>query len=161
VRRIELTAPLPASAADAWRALLDTEGWGRWGRFAPSARGALTPGSVWEVQLAGNGPSRTMRPRLLSVDPGRELRFETRILGGLAARLTHAFVVEAAGEHASLLRQRFEISGPLVLPLWPILRDGAEQFAALGEDLARGLAADGAGLERGGGDGLGAGANYR
>ncbi len=139
MRRIQLSTPLQAPADRAWQVLLDTDGWSRWGRFATSAHGDLVPGSVWRVQLSGDGRPRTMSPRLLSIDEPRRLLFETRILGGWAARLTHAFVVDEEGPERSVLHQRFEVTGPLVAPLWPILEAGATQFSALGDDLAREL----------------------
>ena len=149
MRRIELSAALPASAAEAWRVLVDIESWPSWGRLATAARGELAPGHVWTVTLRGRdgGAPRQMRPRFLGVTPPRKISFETCVLRGWAARLVHTFSVEEAGPDRSVLRQTFEITGPLVVPLWPVLRRGALQFDELGEDLARRLGGDGPAAE--------------
>mgnify|MGYP006414875745 CR=1 FL=1 len=138
MRRLELSAALPASAEAAWAVLIDTEQWPSWGTLVVSARGAFVGGSVWEMELQGSQgrAARRMTPRFVSMVPGRRLVFETCVGHAALVRMTHIFDVEAAGPGRSVLRQTFEVSGALVLPLWPVLRRGMLQFAELGTDLA-------------------------
>ena len=140
MRRVELIQPLPAPAVEAWEALIDTPRWPEWGVLVTAARGEFVPGSRWTMTLQGErgGARRTMRPRFVSM-AGRQVSFETRILGG-AVRILHVFDVEASGD-GSVLKQTFEITGPLAAALWGPVRRGAEQFEELGRDLARRLGA--------------------
>lgn len=140
MRRLELITPLPASAEAAWAVLIDTARWPSWGRLVVSAEGAFTPGATWTMALRGDGRPRQMRPSFVSLTPGRQVVFETRIGAAWAARMVHAFDVEPDGPDRSILRQSFQVTGLLVAPLWPLLRPGMAQFEALGEDLAARLA---------------------
>lgn len=47
--------------------------------------------------------------------------------------------VERLGANRATLHQRFEATGLLVGPFWPLLRRGMVQFERLGTDLARHL----------------------
>lgn len=137
MRHLELTTPLPASAADAWSVLINTADWPDWGGLVLSAEGAFEAGHVWTMQLAGadGRPASTMRPRFVSMTPGAQVVFETRICGGLVS-MVHTFDVEPVGERESLLRQTFVITGLLAVPLWRWLAPGMRQFDQLGVDLA-------------------------
>jgi len=142
VRRVELTTALPASQQAAWEVLTDTDAWPSWGGLVTSAEGALEPGAAWRMRLRPRhpgGPPRLMTPTLVSLEPPRRITFETRIAGGWAVRIRHTFELERSGPDACLLRQTFEVTGPLVAPLWPPVRRGVVQFEELGEDLARRL----------------------
>lgn len=142
MRRLELVTDLPASAADAWSVLVDTERWSDWGGLVTSAQGAFVEGHRWTMRLRGadGGPSRTMTPRFVSMQEPTRVVFETRILGRRSVSLTHIFDVEAVGPTRSRLRQTFEARGVLVPLLWRSLRSGMAQFDELGGDLARRLA---------------------
>ncbi len=115
MRRVDLSEELAASAEEAWAVFLDTEAWPRWGRLVTSATGQLEPGARWTMELRpqGNGKPRQMCPHLVSVDPPRELAFETRIAG--LVHILHRFVIEPRGAERSALLQHFEISGLGVL----------------------------------------------
>ncbi len=139
MRRVDLSAELPASAEEAWALFTDTGSWPRWSHLVTSAAGRLEPGCRWTMQLRpqGNGKPRQMRPHLVSVDPPRELAFETRIAG--LVHILHRFVIEPRGAGRSALLQHFEISGLGVALLWGPVRRGVLQFDELGHDLARRL----------------------
>ena len=142
MRRIELNTPLGASAERAWDVLLDLDGWPRWGGLVTSAQGVLEPGARWTMTLRPEvvgGRARAMRPRFVSVDPPRQVVFETLLLGAWFVRLVHVFDVVPDGDRA-VLRQSFRATGLGVPLLWPVLRDGMTQFDELGEDLAAWLA---------------------
>jgi hypothetical protein len=138
VRRIHLSTELPAAAAEAWQTLTDTPSWPAWGRLVTSATGAFDPGARWTITLrqTEEAKPREMRPRLISVRAPCELVFETEIARGWAVRIRHSFLIEPTGPHRSVLNQLFEVTGPLVVPLWKPVRRGIEQFGELGEDLA-------------------------
>ena len=137
---IELCSELPASAAQAWTALVDVEQWPSWRGLVTAARGVFDPGSVWSIQLRAN---RTMSPVLTSfLPPDRVLCFEQTFGTEVLLHLSHWFVIEPVDDGHSVLRQRFLSSGALVWPLWRWpLRPGMVQFQELGDDLARHLLA--------------------
>ncbi len=140
MRRIDLKTPLPASAERAWEVLTDTAAWPGWGGLVTSASGSMEPGATWTMCLRAEpgGPPRRMRPRLVSVDPPRCIAFQTR-LGLGAVAILHTFTLEALAPDRAVLHQAFEIRGPLVRPLWRLVRAGVVQFDELGDDLARRL----------------------
>ncbi len=142
MRRLELTCALPAPAEVAWAVLLDTADWPAWGRLVVAAEGELVAGSRWRMTLRGRDgrSTRQLRPRFVSMEPGRQLVFETRIGAAWLVSMVHTFDVLPDGPERSILRQRFAISGLLVGPLWGVLYRGMTQFTALGDDLALRLA---------------------
>ncbi|MFT5686771.1 MAG: hypothetical protein ACI8RZ_007728 [Myxococcota bacterium] len=138
MRHLELSADLPASAEAAWAVLIDTDDWPSWGRLVVAAEGELVAGHQWCMTLGGGEgrPTRTLRPRFVSMVPGRQLVFETRLGASWIVRMVHTFEVLPAGPTGSVLRQSFAITGLLVAPLWGVLHRGMVQFEALGADLA-------------------------
>jgi len=142
MRNLELSAALPADAAEAWEVFIDTASWPSWGRLVVAAEGEFVPGHLWHMELRGDdGQSpRSMFPRFVSMIPGRQVVFETRIGGLWAVRMRHAFDIDPDGPDRSHLRQSFEVTGLFMAPLWPVLYRGMMQFEALGADLARRLA---------------------
>jgi hypothetical protein len=137
MRHLELSAALPASAACAWAVFTDTARWSDWGHLVVSAHGAFVPGSRWTVTLDGG---RRMTPYFVSMVPGQQVVFETRILSARAVSMIHTFDFIPDGPQRSILRQSFAVSGLLTKPLWFILHPGMIQFEAMGDDLARRLA---------------------
>lgn len=138
MQRLELSTPLPASAAAAWSVLIDTARWSEWGRLVVSAEGVFVPGCVWRMTLVGvdGRAQRTMSPRFVSMTLGRQVVFETRIGARWLVSMVHTFDIEPGRVGQSTLRQTFEISGLLVAPLWGWLLPGMMQFKQLGVDLA-------------------------
>ena len=136
MRRLELSTELPASVQEAWDALVDLEGGPQWGRLVVAADGEFVPGARWTMRLQGEGGPSTMRPYFVSMEPGRSIVFETRIVTGWAVTMRHVFELEATGAARCTLHQRFEATGLLVAPLWRPLHRGMLQFDRLGEDLA-------------------------
>lgn len=134
MRRLELSASLPADADTAWALFLDTTTWPDWGRLVTSAEGEFTAGARWTMRLSGG---RTMRPFFVEQGP-RTVTFETLVGAASLVRMVHRFDVEPA-DSGSVLRQTFEATGALVPLLWPILHRGMAQFDAMGDDLAAAL----------------------
>jgi len=137
MRRLELSTLLPAPAADAWSVLINTADWPAWGQLVVSAEGIFEAGHRWTMQLAGadGRPGSTMTPRFVSMVPGSQVIFETRLGGGMVS-MVHSFELEAAGDAECVLRQTFVITGVMVVPLWRWLVPGMMQFEQLGVDLA-------------------------
>ena len=142
MRQLTLVQPLPVDADTAWTVLVDIARWPEWRGLVLSAEGAFEPGAPWIVRLRGarGGSPRTLRPVFTSMEPGREIVFETRIGAAWVVRMVHHFELQAAPEGRATLVQRFEITGLAVPLLWGPLERGMRQFEELGSDLARRLA---------------------
>ncbi len=136
MRHLEVSAVLPASAQVAWAALIDVEQWPNWGRLVVSAEGEFTPGHRWTMDVRGDAVSRIMRPYFLSMIPGRQLVFETRLGASWLVNMRHWFDLTEEGPDRSLLTQRWEVTGLFVRPLWSQIEPGILQFDQLGTDLA-------------------------
>jgi hypothetical protein len=131
VRTIHTEIGIMAPAQRVWDVLMAAERWSEWNPFARVAGGSFAPGARLTVVLTPHGSrAMTMRPTVVKLEPGRELRW----LGNLCVTGLfdgeHGFrvVPEEAG------RCRFEhfetFTGILVAPiLWavgPATRQGFE-----------------------------------
>jgi hypothetical protein len=134
VTQVEIAAP----PARVWEVLTRFEDYPSWNAFLPEVTGELREGARLRVRIVMPG-SRTMkvRPRLLRVVPGRELRWKGRLLVPGLFSGEHAFLLEpAAGGTHFVQRERFR---GLLLPL---LRGMLERGARPGfEQMNRALKA--------------------
>ena len=94
-----------------WRLLADLDRYGEWNPFMQRARGQLQVGEQIEVLLQPpSGMGMTIKPRLLAVRPGRELRWLGHMgLPGLFDG-EHIFVIEPLddGRVCFVQRERFQ-----------------------------------------------------
>ena len=132
-----VTTEIPAPPERAWDVLARTGDYPQWNPFVRRFAGDLAVGAQVEVDLkAGKREPRTMRPRIVEVDPGRSFTWLGQFWapGLLAAR--HRFTIEAAGDGSRLVQWE-RISG-LLAPLFRVLltRDTLVAFAALNDALA-------------------------
>jgi len=136
VRIIHTEIGIGAPAAKVWDVLIATDTWAQWNPFA-TASGHFAVGERVAVTLTPPGKSAvTMRPTIVRLEPGRELRW----LGSLGIRGLfdgeHGFrvVPEAVG------RCRFEqfetFTGLLVAPIMWIVGEATHQgFEAMNRAL--------------------------
>lgn len=111
---IEIAAP----PARVWAVLADTRRYPDWNPLIASIAGPLRTGAVIEVTLRlPAGTTRVVRPRLLAVEPGYEIRW----LGDLAIprlfTVKHKLIMTPAGPGRTRLRHEAEFRGLLVGPL--------------------------------------------
>jgi hypothetical protein len=136
-KTIETTAHMTATPEQVWDVLTDFGSFGEWNPFIVAAGGELTPGSRLELQmrLEGSG-ARTFRPRVLTVEPGRELRWKGRLpVPGLFAG-EHYFLLEPDGAH-TLLRHGERFDGLLVPFTGTLFTRTRRAFEAMNAALAR------------------------
>lgn len=117
--RVEITAttPVAAPAEAVWAVLTDFEAYPDWNPFVRRLVGRLEVGERWEADLQpGAADPRTMRPRLVAVDPGRSFTWLGRV--GLPGVLDgrHTFTVEPDGEGSRLVQH--EVLSGLLVPLF-------------------------------------------
>jgi hypothetical protein len=134
---IHTDVTVEAPAETVWAVLTDFEAYGEWnptlaveGRPEEGARLRVSPGPE------AGGP--TFRPRVVRVDPGRELTWRGKLYVRGLFDGVHSFRIEDVGEGRSRLVQDERFSGLLVRPI--LARYGAEterNFHAANEALAR------------------------
>ena len=75
MRTIHTEMGIGTLAARVWAVLVDLDGWKEWNPFA-RASGRLALGERLEVEIKPPGKSAmTFRPRIVKLEPGRELRW--------------------------------------------------------------------------------------
>ena len=121
MRTIHSEVAVGAPAARVWAILADFDGWAQWNPFA-RVKGRLGIGERLEVEISlPDKPPMTFRPRIVTLEPGRELRW----LGTLGMRGVfdgeHGFRV-VPGDASRCRFEQFEsFRGLLVAPiLWKI-----------------------------------------
>lgn len=115
-REIEETVEIVASASEVWWQLTNFEGYPEWNPFITSVRGNLREGARLSVTVEPDWmPAMTFRPRVLVVEPERELCWRGRT-AGLPNLFDgeHAFVIESTGIDRVCFRQCESFSGVFV-----------------------------------------------
>jgi hypothetical protein len=114
---IATTVDIDAPAARVWEVLVDLPAYREWNPFIVEAEGAVAVGSTLALRMAL--PERepmTINPRLLVVEPQRELRWKGRLwLPGLFDG-EHAFVLTPLENERTRL-DHFENFSGLLLPV--------------------------------------------
>jgi hypothetical protein len=141
----EITIDAPASVV--WDVLADTDRYPRWNPFIPQLTGELRVGSRIRVTLSR--PDRrpvTMRPRLLVVEPERELRWLGRIVVPGLFDGEHRFQLEPLADDRTRFVQSEHFTGALLPVLRRALGTTQAGFALMNEALKAQAEAEFAGL---------------
>jgi hypothetical protein len=136
VLRTELE--IDATPDQVWGVLADRESYPDWNPFIVSSTGDLVVGStITNVLRDTNGKETEFTPKLLAVDPGRELRWIGKIGFGGVFDGEHAFRIEALPGGRSKLVQEETFRGVAVPFTTGMLRDTIEpQFHAMNRAIA-------------------------
>lgn len=127
MRYIERSVEIQSEPQEVWRVLSDTARFPDWNPFILKFDGALGEGNRATVVLRPpGGRPMTFRPRLLRVQPPRELRWLGRV--GIRGIFDgeHAFQIQSVAPGRVRLVQSERFSGLLV----PLLRRTIDQAAA-------------------------------
>jgi len=139
VREISSEVQIAASPERVWSILTEFSAYPAWNPLLRQVRGELRPGHRLEVRLQRNDRSAmTFRPRVLVVEPARELRWLGRLgLPGLFDG-EHVFSIRSDDQGSVRFRQSETFRGLLVPFLWRGLqRDTAPRFERMNEALRR------------------------
>jgi hypothetical protein len=115
---IEIRAPVDR----VWRVLTDFTAYAEWNPFIRRVDGEVTVGSRLNVFIhASEGRGMSFRPKVLAVDPSRELRWLGHLLVPGLFDGEHAFVIEPMNDgHVRFIQ--WERFGGVLLPLlWKML----------------------------------------
>lgn len=132
---VEIDAP----PARVWQVLTDLPAYPEWNPFIVEAKGKLAVEETLSLRMALPGRDAvTIEPRLLVVEPERELRWKGRLLIPGLFDGEHAFVLTPLGEGRTRLDHSERFAGAL-LPLARLLIYDAtvQSFRALDAELAK------------------------
>ena len=114
-RLIETTIEINASPGRIWAVLTDFARMSSWNPFIRCISGNLTQGARLSVHIALPGKSgMRFKPTVLTVRPGRELRWSGHLLIPGILDGQHYFLLESIGKHQTRVTQGEKFSGLLV-----------------------------------------------
>jgi hypothetical protein len=99
-KTIETEVEIAASAERVWKVLTDFDAFPAWNPFVKSVEGPLEQGSKLQIRVQQpNGGGMKFSPKLLVVDPNRELRWLGRLLIPRLFDGEHYFTIEPLEEN--------------------------------------------------------------
>ena len=136
--KISTAVEIDAPAARVWSVLVDLPAYREWNPFIVEASGTVAVGETLALQMALPGRSpMTIKPRLLVVDPDRELRWKGRLLVSGLFDGEHAFALTPLANGRTRLDHWERFSGLLLPIARPFVYDGTVRaFQALNAALA-------------------------
>jgi hypothetical protein len=135
-REISHTIEINASPDEVWSVLTDTASFPSWNPFMRKLEGELTVGAKLLVVIQPPGRRRlTFRPTVLTVAPGRELRWLGRpLIPGLFDG-EHSLRLEPTPNSGTRFTQTEKFSGILVAPFKGTLDSTETGFRQMNEAL--------------------------
>jgi len=131
VKELRAEVEIDATPERVWLLLTDFPSYPEWNPFIRSASGPIAVGGRLKVHIQPSGTSgMTFRPRVLKVEPQRELRWLGRLLVPGLFDGEHVFTLDALGEHRVRFVQREIFKGILV----PLLSRSLDRDASRGFD---------------------------
>lgn len=129
MKSIERAVSIDASADRVWEVLTDFTAFPAWNPFVREISGELVVGGRLTVRISPpGGKGMKFRPRLLAVDPGRELRWLGRFLLPGLFDGEHSFVITPTGPATCRLVQGEAFSGLFTLMSKGMLEGTAQGF---------------------------------
>jgi hypothetical protein len=115
MRELQASTEILTSAERVWDVLTDFAAYPDWNPFIRRISGSLEPGARLEVRLEPPGArGATVRPRVLAVQPNRELRWLGRLLVPGLFSGEHLFLIEPVEATRVRFVQRERFGGILV-----------------------------------------------
>ena len=130
---------IDATPEQVWQVLADRDAYPDWNPFIVSSTGELKVGNtITNVLRDTNGKDMTFSPKLLAVEPGRELRWIGKIGFGGIFDGEHSYRIEPLKGGRSRLIQEEKFNGIAVPFTVGMLNDTIKpQFNAMNEALAK------------------------
>ena len=113
MKTVSATIDIKAPPMRVWAVLTDLNSYPKWNPLFPRATGEIAVGkrlTLWSV--AANGRRQTVRPRVLAVEPGVELRWKASIPGIMGGE--HRFELSPASGGTRLVQS--EIFRGILVP---------------------------------------------
>ncbi|KQX50164.1 hypothetical protein ASE09_16930 [Streptomyces sp. Root66D1] len=141
--RLSASIEIEASSEEVWQVLTDLPAYPRWNPFITSTEvtskgGRLEEGATLRNVMHDSSGDTVFTPELLTVEPGRELRWLGKMGPGWIADGEHRFVIEEIGDHRVRLTQSERFTGVAVPFVAGRLKtETLSQFRAMNEALAQ------------------------
>jgi hypothetical protein len=135
LRKIHTEIEINAAPQAVWAVLAHLQSYPEWNPFITSARTELKPGARLEITVrVPGGPTRTFRPRIVRVEPGRELRWlGTLLVPGLCDG-EHLFRIEPTRAGSRFVNAE-NFTGLLVPFVNGVIESTAPGYALMNEAL--------------------------
>ena len=118
VKELHSEIQIEAPAERVWKLLTDFDSYPQWNPFIRNIIGQPAPGDRLEVRLAPpGGRAMTFRPKVLTAEPQRELRWLGHLLAPGLFDGEHSFSIQALDENRIRFVQRETFKG-LLVPLF-------------------------------------------
>ena len=118
VKELHSEIQIDAPAERVWKLLTDFDSYPQWNPFIRNIIGQPAPGDRLEVRLAPpGGRAMTFRPKVLTAEPQRELRWLGHLLAPGLFDGEHSFSIQALDENRIRFVQREAFKG-LLVPLF-------------------------------------------
>ena len=118
VKELHSEIQIDAPAERVWKLLTDFDSYPQWNPFIRNIIGQPAPGDRLEVRLAPpGGRAMTFRPKVLTAEPQRELRWLGHLLAPGLFDGEHSFSIQALDENRIRFVQRETFKG-LLVPLF-------------------------------------------
>lgn len=136
MREIRTAIEINAPPERVWQTIVDFPAYPEWNPFVTRAKGALRMGERIEIFVqVPDGPAMVFKPRVLRVEPPRELRW----LGTLAVpglfNGEHIFRLEPVGAGRSRFLHEEEFTGLLIPFMGSVLKKSARGYVLMNEAL--------------------------
>jgi hypothetical protein len=123
MKELHTEIEIQASAERVWRLLTDFEEFPEWNPFLRRASGKIENGAKLNVFMQPSGSSGiTMKPKIIKLEPLRELRWLGHLFVPGIFDGEHAFIIEALGPGRVRFIQREVFTG-LLVPLFSRMLD--------------------------------------
>jgi hypothetical protein len=135
---ISTSTEIAAPADRVWQVLADLRSYARWNPEITVREGQAVVGRTLTLTVRSGGGTSTVRPKVQTADPGRELRWVSHFheIGGLADG-EHRFTIEPAGPGRVRFTQAETFRGIAVPFFHSALAAGCDRFAAMNAALKR------------------------
>jgi hypothetical protein len=135
-RVIERSVDIASGPGAIWDVLTDLPRYPEWNPFISRIAGPLTPGARLTVDLGAVGSRKmTMRPRVLNLTEGREVRWLGKLGFGGLFNGEHSFRLEPISAATTRFVQSEKFTGLLVPLLGRVLRQAESGFEAMNSAL--------------------------
>ena len=139
MRELRTEIEFEGTPQEVWDVLADLPAYREWNPFIKKIDGEPRTGTNLEVRMEPKGErAMTFRPTVLTVEPGRELKWIGHLLIPGIFDGEHRWLIEEIEPGRVRFTQSERFGGILVPLLWKKLRDGgtAKGFRAMNEALA-------------------------
>lgn len=127
-KKIHTRIQIHADAGRVWEVLADLSSYPEWNPMIRHARGELREGERLQLHFEPEGRKRrNFKPKLLVVEPGRELRWQGQPGVRWLFESEHIFILQQMDENKTRLDHDMIFSGLLIPPVKNILEKATRQ----------------------------------